>query len=101
MLDKARTAIENSNGEDWEVRASWAKKCIARGINTEEVSKWLDKSLSIQENAYNLEVKGDYYAENKMPEKAIASYIKSISAKLKGSDKYDIASVQAKIAQLK
>ena len=101
LLNKAQTAIKNASADDWFVRASWAKKCIAKGVNTDEVNKWIDKSLEIQENAYTLEVKGDYYAQNKMNDKAIKYYIKSMQASTPGDASYDQKKVQEKVMALR
>lgn len=101
LLNKAQTAIKSASADDWFVRASWAKKCIAKGINTDQVNKWIDKSLEIQENAYTLEVKGDYYAQNKMTEKAIQYYIKSIQSSTPGDSSFDQKKVQEKVMALR
>ncbi|MGB0522648.1 MAG: hypothetical protein ACPGJS_06795 [Flammeovirgaceae bacterium] len=101
LLLKAKTAISKASADDWYVRASWAKKCIAKGVNTKEVGQWIDKSLEIQENAYTLEVKGDYYAKNRMTDKAITYYIKSIQSNVKGDASYDPQAVQAKVLVLR
>lgn len=101
LLNKAEAAIKNASGDDWFVRASWAKKCITKGINTEQVNKWIDKSLEIQENAYTLEVKGDYYAKNKMNKKAIKYYIMSMQSSISGDDSYDLQKVQEKVMALR
>ena len=101
FMSKAKDAVEKSSPDDWFARAQWASKCIERGINNDAVAEWLNKSLEIQENAYNLEIMGDYYAENKMPEKAIEFYIKSIKAEKVGDKGYNRQEVQKKIYSLK
>ena len=72
--DKARTAVENAAPDDWKTYAKSAQKCIRKKVNLKEAATWIDKSLSIKETAYNLEVKGDYYAAMNLPEKAIEMY---------------------------
>jgi len=100
FLQKAKSAVETAGPDDWFVRAKWAKMCISKGINTPEVAKWINKSLEIQENAYTLEVKGDYYAKNKMKKEAMEYYIKSMRSTIKGDDSYDLQRVQLKVKEL-
>lgn len=98
---KAKTAIQKAGEGDWHAKASWAKKCIEKGITTDEVSKWIDQSLKLNETAYGLEVKGDFYAKSNMNDKAIEYYMKSLQTKEVGDFKFDVKVVQEKVMRLK
>ncbi|MGB0523480.1 MAG: hypothetical protein ACPGJS_11005 [Flammeovirgaceae bacterium] len=98
---KAKNAIKAAGEGDWHAQASWAKKCIEKGITTPEVNKWIEQSLKIQETAYTLEVKGDFYAKSNMKDKAIEYYMKSIQTKEVGDFTYSVKTVQEKIMKLK
>ncbi len=85
--EKARIAVENASPDDWYTLAKAAKQCLDKGVNMKEAAHWLDQSLAIQETEYNLTVKGDYYMQNRLPEKALECYSKSIRvAKLTNPD---------------
>jgi hypothetical protein len=99
LVEKARTAVSSASPDDWHTLASWAEKCIKKGVNLKEASEWLDKSIAIRETAYNLSVKGDYYVANKLPEKALESYIRSLELG-RTDENFDIEAVQNKITKL-
>lgn len=85
--EKARTAVENASPDDWYTLARAAQRCIEKGVNLKEAACWLDQSLAIREHEYNLIAKGDYYMKNRLPEKALECYSKSIRvAKLTNPD---------------
>ncbi|GAB4334828.1 MAG: hypothetical protein OHK0038_12280 [Flammeovirgaceae bacterium] len=99
LVEKARTAVSSASPDDWYTLASWAEKCIKKGVNLKEAAEWLDKSISIKETAYNLSVKGDYYVANKLPEKALETYIRSIELG-RTDEEFDMQAVQNKITKL-
>lgn len=98
--EKAREAVENASPDDWYTLANSAKKCIDKGVNLKEAAQWLDKSLAIKESAFNLKVKGDYYVQSKLPEKALEYYSKSIRVGKLEDPSYQDADTQEKILKL-
>jgi len=76
--EKARQAVEEAAPDDWYTYAKSAEKSIRKRVNSKEVKGWLERSLEINENAYNLAVMGDYYEANNLPEKAYEYYAKSL-----------------------
>ncbi|ELR72819.1 hypothetical protein C900_00780 [Fulvivirga imtechensis AK7] len=86
-IEKARATVTNAAPDDWEARAKAAHMCIKKNVNLTEAKGWLDTSLSIKESALGLEVAGDYYMVNKLYDKAIANYVKSMLT-LKEKDFY-------------
>nr|WKN38020.1 hypothetical protein K4G66_04770 [Tunicatimonas sp. TK19036] len=97
---RAREAVENAAPDDWYTLAKAAEKCIDKGVNLKEAAEWLNKSLAIHEAAYNLGIKGDYYVMNKLPEKALEYYSKSIRVGKMEDPSYMDAETQEKILAL-
>jgi hypothetical protein len=97
---KAREAVENASPDDWKTLAQSAEKCMKKNVNLKEAAAWLDKSLKIKEDPYNLRVKGDYFQLNNLPEQALEYYIKSIRAGLASDINYVDHDTQKKIAEI-
>lgn len=98
-VDKARSAVENASPDDWETYAKSAQMLIRKKASMGEAKKWVEKSLSIRETPFNLEVMGDYYIKNNLPKQAIKYYIKSMD-KLKENDaNIDTSAIQGKIVK--
>ena len=53
-LEKARSAVKHASADDWETYARSASMLLEKNVSWEDAKKWLDKSLSIKEAAYNL-----------------------------------------------
>ena len=100
IIDKYKEVIDNTSPDDWYTLAKSADMCLKKNINRKEVSEWLDKSLSIKETPYNLEIKGDYYRINNLPEEACNYYLKAIELGTLHDPSFDITGMQAKIAEL-
>lgn len=71
---EARAAVEAASPDDWHTYAEAAEKCIEKGVNMREAAKWIKRSVEVRETAYNMRVLGDYYAANRLPEKALEAY---------------------------
>lgn len=100
--EKTRAAVENASPDDWYTLAQSADKCFTKKVNLKEASLWINESLEITEAPYNLEVKGNYYMMNNLPEKALEYYVKAIR-KANSNDPMDgdnIDRIQKKIAQI-
>jgi tetratricopeptide (TPR) repeat protein len=100
--EKTREAVENASPDDWYTLAKSADKCFDKKVNLKEASQWIDQSLDITEAPYNLEVKGNYYMLNNLPEKALEYYVKAVR-KANSDDPTDgenIQRVQKKIAEI-
>ncbi|MTI22493.1 hypothetical protein E1176_15785 [Fulvivirga sp. RKSG066] len=98
---KARAVIEKAAPDDWESYAKAAKMCIQKKVNLAEAKSWLDRSLEIKENAFAHEVAGDYFNINKIYDKAVNHYVKSMML-TKQSDFYaDVSELQKKIERTK
>ena len=97
---KARAAVDDASPDDWRTLAESADKMFQRKLNLKEAASWIDRSLEIKETAYNLEVKGDYYVINNLPEEAIKYYVKSIALGQQDAS-FNAGRVQDKITKIK
>ena len=100
FVDKLTEKIEEAAPDDWYVLAHSADLCLKKNINTKDVAEWIDRSLSIKETPYNLEVKGDYYMINRMPKKAGEFYLKALKVGADLNDGFDGTELQKKIAEI-
>ena len=98
-IEKARKAVESAAPDDWKTFADAASMCFDKSVNWDEALNWAKKSVDIRETAYNLEVLGDYYLKNNLPEKAIEYYIKSMDTARASDVEVDLGSQQAKISK--
>jgi len=100
IVNKYKEIVENASPDDWYTLANSADMCLKKNINRKEIAVWLDKSLSIKETPYNLEVKGDYYRINNLPEKAGKCYLKAIQIGSEEDSNFDSSGLQEKIAEI-
>ena len=98
--EKTRDAVENAGPDDWYTLAISAEKCFKKKVNLKEASKWLDQSLEIAETPFNLELKGDYYISNKLPDKALDFYVRAMNTLKENDGKAEVSHIQKKIAKI-
>lgn len=96
-LEKARSAVKHASADDWETYARSASMLLEKNVSWEDAKKWLDKSLSIKEAAYNLEVMGDYYVLNNQLTKGLEYYVKSLGKIENTGSKIRAGKIQEKI----
>jgi tetratricopeptide (TPR) repeat protein len=99
--EKAQTMVNESAPDDWQTLAKAADLCIRKGTNLTQAKDWFEKSLAIKESSLGLEVAGDYYAKNKLYDKAINYYVKSMLKAKEKNISEDTSAVQSKIADVK
>jgi hypothetical protein len=97
LITKAKAKAENTKNGDWRALADCAKSLLDQRIKCEDELKWLQKSLSIEENYYNLALLGDYYRLNRDFTKAYENYINAILSAQKNSKSEAIPDIQWKI----
>lgn len=97
---KARELVNEAAPDDWMTYAKAAEKCINKGVNLKEAAQWLDTSIDIKETAYNLELKGDYYVRNNLPDKALEYYVKTLKVGKEQDFNFDARGIQKKIADI-
>ena len=100
ILTKNGDIVKESAPDDWYTLASCAEHCIKKNIVNKEVAEWIDRSLEIKKSSYNLEVKGDYYMKNKLPEKAGEFYLEAIKIGLEEDRNFNYSGLQSKIARI-
>jgi hypothetical protein len=100
IMNKHREIINDLSPDDWYTLASCAETCIKKDIINKEVAEWIDRSLKIKKTAYNLEVKGDYYIKNKLPDKAGECYLEAIKIGIDEDNDFDSSELQEKIAKI-
>jgi len=99
VVEKARTVIDNASPDDWYAYAKSAQMCIRKNVNMKEAAEWLDKSLAIKKDVFNLEVKGDYYVLNNLPEKALEYYVMAATVAKENDINANTSALQEKIVK--
>lgn len=98
--EKTRDAVDQASPDDWYTLAISAEKCFKKKVNLKEASEWLDQSLEIAETPFNLELKGDYYNENKLPDKALEYYVRAMNTLKENDGETEVRHIQKKIAKI-
>ncbi|MCG8307280.1 MAG: hypothetical protein MI975_07790 [Cytophagales bacterium] len=98
--EKAREAVENAGPHDWYTLAVSAEKCFKKKVNLKQASEWLDQSLEIAETPFNLELKGDYFIDNKLPDKALEYYVRAMNTIKERDGEGEVAHLQKKISKI-
>lgn len=98
--EKTREAVENASPHDWYTLATSAEKCFKKKVNLKQASDWLDQSLDIAETPFNLELKGDYFIDNRLPNRALDYYVRAMNAMKESDGKADITKLQKKISNI-
>lgn len=97
-IKELRATVENAEANDWATYAKAAESCIRLEANLSEAYVWIEKSIEINENSENLEVKGDYLRLNGVDDLAIETYNQAI---LKGMEEgKNIEKLQWKVLKL-
>ncbi len=98
--EKTREAVENASPHDWYTLALSAEKCFKKKVNLKQASEWLDQSLDIAETPFNLELKGDYYIENRLPDRALEYYVRAMNVMKEKNGDADVSNIQKKISKI-
>jgi len=100
-LSKAKQAVEQGAPDDWMLLAKQSEYLLGKNAGLSTVKEWLETSIKIKEDAYNLELMGDYYQRCNLNKQAIAYYLRSMDI-LKANDAtVNTKDIQAKIIQAK
>ena len=76
-VEKAREAVESSSS-NWKVLAESAQKCFKKDENIDQAIEWINKSIEINPDPFNYEIKGDYYSSKKQYKMAVEQYYNAI-----------------------
>jgi hypothetical protein len=77
-----------------------AEKCFKKNVNLKEASEWLDQSLEIAKTPFNLELKGDYYNVNRLPDKALEYYVQAMNVLKENDGEADVSKIQKKVSTI-
>ncbi|AZQ60741.1 hypothetical protein EI427_00505 [Flammeovirga pectinis] len=97
-INKLRATVENASATDWAIYADAADRCIELKKNLSEAYVWIEKSIAIDANSENLEVKGDYLALNGAKDMAIDTYNQAILSGMQEGK--DITKIQKKVLKM-
>lgn len=100
ITEKTRDAVENASPDDWYTLAISAEKCFKKKVNLKQASAWLDQSIEIAEKPFNLELKGDYYFDNRLPDKALEYYVRAMNIIKENDGEADVSHIQKKISKI-
>lgn len=98
--EKTREAVENASPHDWYTLALSAEKCFKKKVNLKQASEWLDQSIEIAETPFNLELKGDYYIDNKLPDKAVEYYVRAMNTIKENDGDAEVTHLQKKLSNI-
>jgi len=98
--EKAREDVENASPDDWYTLAISAEKCFKKKVNLKQASEWLDQSIEIAETPFNLELKGDYYIDNRLPDRALEYYVRAMNTIKENDGDADVTHLQKKISKI-
>ena len=98
--EKTRVAVENASPHDWYTLALSAEKCFKKKVNLKQASEWLDQSIEIAETPFNLELKGDYYIDNKLPDKAVEYYVRAMNTIKENDGEAEVTHLQKKLSKI-
>jgi tetratricopeptide (TPR) repeat protein len=99
-IEKTRENVENASPDDWYTLAISAEKCFKKKVNLKQASEWLDQSIEIAETPFNLELKGDYYNDNRLPDKALEYYVRAMNTIKENDGDADVTHIQKKISKI-
>ncbi len=99
-VEKAREAVESNSG-DWKVLAESAEKCFRKGENIEQAMQWINKSIEINPDPMNYEIKGDYFNAQSKYKKALEQYYQAIIVGKQQNFWFDNKQLQKKIWETK
>ncbi len=100
VVEKAREAVESSSS-NWKILAESAQKCFRKDQNIDQAMEWINKSIDINPDPYNYEIKGDYFLSKKQYNKALKQYYEAILIGKEQNFWYDNKHLQKKIWESK
>lgn len=98
--EKTREAVENASPHDWYTLAVSAEKCFKKKVNLKQAVEWLDQSIEIAETPFNLELKGDYFIDNKLPDKALEYYVRAMNIIKENDGEAEVKHLQKKVSKI-
>ena len=99
-VKKAKQAVSESP-YDWKILAESAEICFSQGENIEEAMKWVDKSIEINKDPKNLEIKADFLVAQGKKAEALEYYVEAINTGKSQNFWFDTSALQKKLWELR
>ncbi|MFH6982364.1 hypothetical protein [Marinoscillum luteum] len=100
-VKKAKDAVEGAAPYDWKTMAQSAKVCFRKQENVEQALEWINKSIEINKDPFNLEIKADYYRDKGEKDEALKLYSEALKVGKEQNFWFDGTDIQAKIWKLR
>ena len=100
-VKKAKVAVKEAEPYDWKTLAESAQVCFKKKENLEMAMEWINKSIEINKDPFNLEIKGDYFESIGEEKEAMKLYYEAITVGKEQSFWFDSSDIQAKIWKLR
>lgn len=101
VISKAKEAIEEGAPDDWMLLAQQSEYLLTRDIGLSMVKEWLEKSIKLKEDVYNLELMGDYYKKCNLNKQATAYYVEAMKVKKANDVTINTRSIESKIMEVR
>ncbi|WP_143519897.1 hypothetical protein [Reichenbachiella sp. 5M10] len=98
-VEKANDVIEHAAPDDWMLLAKQAQFLLRKEAGLSTAKSWLDQSLKIKEDSYNLSILGDYYLKCNLNDQAVNAYVQSMEVLKKDDATVDTEHIQVKIVE--
>lgn len=96
-ITKATEAVESGAPDDWVLLAKQSEYLLNKDAGLSTVKEWLEKSIELKEDTYNLELMGDYYLKCNLNREAIKYYIKTMAVMKVDDANVNTSEIQEKI----
>lgn len=100
-VKKAKEAVKEAEAYDWRTLAESAQVCFDKKENVGQALEWIDRSIEINKDPFNLEVKGDYYRSIGDNKKAMRLYYEAITVGKSQNFWFESSKIQGKIWDLR
>jgi Protein of unknown function (DUF2911) len=99
VLPAARKAIKDGKADDWQTPLRAATFCIDNDIDLDEAAGWVEKSIAIDENCYNLTAKARLLEMHGKKDQAIALAKRAIELGKAAKPPAEIEATEALLAK--
>ncbi len=100
LILKMSAKVESAKDGDWKTLAKCAKTLLDQSINYDETFNWIEKSIAVNKNCYNLAIMGDYYKMNNNLDEAYRYYNSAILNAQQEKRNVMIPEIQGKLLQV-
>jgi hypothetical protein len=94
---KAKIKAAKAGIRDWKTLAGCAGILLSKGISTDEVLSWIERSIALRESSYNLGLLGDFYRAKLDFARSKDCYLRALMLAQSENDNEAIRSIQLKL----